>query len=123
MILSKDEFLLLVQKWKNSSARVRFIMVHSGPDPSLMSTGLMIALSGTITGIDSTGSLLVLSTGDDGLVSIGFDNALLVFGTQSDVPTSFAAMIAMNEEVDEIISISQPSNLVVSIFTLKQLTA
>lgn len=122
MIVSKDEFLLLVQKWKNSSASVRLVMVHSGgTEPRRMSTSLMIELEGTIVGVDTEESLIVFSVGNSGLVSIGFDDSLLIFGTASELPLSFAHVLAEGEEVEEMVSICLPSNQTISLFTLRQI--
>jgi hypothetical protein len=119
MIASREEFLLVVTNWMNSSAGVRLVFKSGGNGTSPLSTALIIELIGEISGVDTSLDFVVFSPKDSGIVSIGFRESLLVFETPSDLSPSFASAIPEGEELEEMISIAQPSGTVVSLFTLK----
>jgi hypothetical protein len=119
MDASRDEFLLLIQKWKNSSASVIIGIAHGGSGPMPVSTSLIVRLKGTVVGIDETTSLVAFLIGEDGVMCFGFDNAEFSFGTLQDVPPESLPLFAVEEELEEMITMRQVSGLMVSFLMLK----
>jgi hypothetical protein len=120
MIVSREDFLLLVQNWKNSSARVRVFVVHEGsPSSDPLGGVFMGALLGEVTGVDSSASFFVVAVGEAGFISVGFSAAEFHFQTLSDLAPGFAEMVADSGEVDELITLALPSGIRLSCMTFK----
>ena len=120
MIFSRDEFLLIVQKWINSSTRLRLTFIFGGktsPDP--LSSALIVNLSAKILGVDVFTSYLSCSTAEDGLISVGFEGAYFNFGTTMD-PTVSALSVVDAQEIDEAVTVCLTCGLNVSFFSFKE---
>jgi hypothetical protein len=122
MITSRDEFLLLLTKWKNSSATVSAFLVLGGKTTeNPLSSALILELPASITGFDGEVSFLVLGNGETGLLSVGFEGAEFHFETAADLDPSFSAFLPESVEVDEMITLVLPTGLKLSLATLKRL--
>jgi hypothetical protein len=112
MIVSRDEFLLLMQKWKNSSAQLRLLFISGGKTGRPLSSALIVKLSARISGIDADESFLACSVGPDGIISVGFEGASFDFGTPTD--STVAGINEVEErEIDEAVSVGLTCGIVV----------
>jgi|ERR1035437_1010492 hypothetical protein len=120
MNTSRDEFLLLMQNWKNSSPSVMLAVVYGdGTPPIPLSTSFMLRLKGKVIGIDGEGSFVALLVGEDGFISVGFDKASFDFKTVLDLSDSFTSDLLLKEELEEMVTLRQSSGLTVSFLALK----
>jgi hypothetical protein len=120
MIASKDEFLLLLTKWKNSSAKVCVCFVNGGSStPNPLSSAFIVEVSGEIVGADPNDLYFVIGSKETGLVSVGFDGAQFMFETDTDLDPQFAAFVSASAKVDEMVSILLSSGLKLSLVTFK----
>jgi hypothetical protein len=119
MHVSRDEFLLLMQNWKNSSASVIFTAAHGGSGSMPLSTALLVRVVGRVIGIDEEASFVSLLAGEEGVVSIGFLNAEFAFGTKLDLPASYPIIFPGDEEIQEIVTLRQSSGLLLSLVSLR----
>ncbi len=112
MIVSKEEFLLLLTNWTNSSAKVTVLLVHSGtPSSDPLATAFMGVLSGEIARVDESVPLFVVKVGETGMISVGFEGAIFQFKTALDLEASFAGMLAGSGEIDELVTLQLPSGI------------
>ena len=121
MIASRDEFLLLAQKWINSSTQLRLVFILGGKtsdDP--ISSALTVKLSAQISGLDVNMSLLACSAGEDGIISIGFEGASFNFGTAMDSTVAGMAIAADGQEIDEAVTVCLSCGLNVSFLSFKE---
>jgi hypothetical protein len=122
MIVSKDEFLLLAQNWKNSSAQLRLVFVHGGKTTpeNPVSSALVVKVSARIIEIDEEQSIIACSVGDDGLISIGFEESLIVFGTAEDeLFKSLTKLASIEGEVVEMVTIRLDGEMNISFMHFK----
>jgi ethanolamine transporter EutH len=84
-----------------------------------LSTALIVKLSVRVTGIDEAGSFVTFSVGDDEVISLGFDEATVHFGTELDFVPSFADIFADSEEVAEMVTVCLSSGLMLLFTTFK----
>lgn len=120
MIVSRDEFLLLAQKWINSSAQLRLVTVFGGKtsdDP--LSSAVIVKLSAQISGLDVEASMLTCSIGEDGVISIGFEGAYFDFGTSLDSKVA-ALSVVDGQEIDEAVTVCLTSGLNFSFLSFRQ---
>jgi hypothetical protein len=119
MIVSRDEFLLLAQKWINSSAQLRLVIAFGGKtsaDP--ISSALIVKLSARILDLDVDASMLTCSIGEDGLISIGFEGGYFDFGTSMD-STVAALSVVDGQEIDEAVTVCLACGLNVAFLSFK----
>ena len=120
MISTRDEFVLLLAKWKNSSAKVTALLVHGGSTSSNpLSSAFISMLPFEVTGIDDKDSFFVLGDRETGTVSVGFEGAEFHFETAADLEPYFAVFVSESATVDEMVTIVLPSGLILSLSTFK----
>jgi len=120
MIVSREEFLLLAQNWRNSSATVRLVFKYGGKEtPNPLSSALIVRLSVRILGIDEESSYIACAVGEDGLVSVGFGDSSIQFGVAED--TAFQSLVELEnpKEVEEMATVCLATGLDISFIKFK----
>jgi hypothetical protein len=119
MISSQEESLLLFRKWMNASSDVKLAFSCCGEGVPL-STILIIRLNVRVTAIDEEAMFVAFSTGEDGLISLGFKDATFDFQTLLEVPSEMAANLSGSiAEIDELLATTLSTGLRITLFTLK----
>lgn len=120
MVSSKQEFVLLLNKWKDANAEVGFTFKTGASSEMPLSTALMFRLRGTIATISDAQSFLALAVGNQGMISIGFEDAWFNFETSFKVsPPAVHSITGSSGEIDELVTMVASSKHIVTLFTFK----
>ena len=122
MISSIEEFVLLLRKWKSSSATVGLLTKTNAFSLVPLSTSTIFSVHGVISAIDETRFFFVLSFGERDFVSVGYGEALINFSTSREVDenSELGALVAtIGDLLDEVVTVTQKQGLLLTIYTLK----
>lgn len=120
MVSSKQEFVLLLNKWRDGNAEVGLTFKTDATSEMPLSTALIFRLRGKIATISDAQSFFALDVGNQGLISIGFEGAWFNFETSFNVPPSSVHTITDSSgEIDELVTLVASSKHIVTLFTLK----
>jgi hypothetical protein len=120
MVSSKQEFVLLLNRWKDANSEVGLTFKIDACSENPLSAALVFGLRGTIATINDADSFFALAVGEQGLISIGFENAWFNFATSFEVPNASSHTITGSpNEVDELITIVALGQHVITLFTLR----
>jgi hypothetical protein len=110
-----EEFLFVLKKWKNDSAKVRVAAKSESP------TGFASAamLEGTLS-IDEAESTLAVVSEDGSMFTVAYSGAGVGFSTSEEqVKKGFPGVLADPSEIEEILLINDISGSIVCLFSLK----
>ena len=114
MISTVEEFILLLKKWSNESARVR--LIASFIDPQMPSCRGVIRLSGTVTGIDEQTRVFRIGQ-EEQFATIGFGGCRLGYGAGDDVGLS--SQLPESEKLEDLVCLVAPSSVSICLYTVK----
>jgi hypothetical protein len=109
---TSDEFLYLLRKWENSSARVTGVWKYAGSERP--STSLYSSLEGTIL-LNEDSHWVMVSREGGGSMIVGFKDAGLLMGTGDDIPISSPDFLL---GIDEFVDIQHSSGLRIRLYTV-----
>ncbi len=103
----------MAKRWKDSAANVVVLLVNHGLAGSSepLAGASSITLHGEMMHVDEELSLLVISAGTAGMVSVGFEGAVFDIGTRADLNPVFEDVLAKTDDVAEVVTILLPSGL------------
>jgi len=117
MICSREEFLLVLEKWITASQRV--VVELSFGNGQLLSGLILGRISGRIASIDKeAGCFTVIGESDD-FIMVGLDEWQFAFADHTALPEEAKNPVAMRGEFDEVITLNNFNGTRLSIFTLK----
>jgi hypothetical protein len=120
MICSKEEFLLLLQKWMSSSQRVVVTLSFGSLPLSRLAT---VRISGLIQNLDEEEELFTLvpdsgSFPEGDHLTIGIDPWIFAYGDQREYSSAFGPD-NFGDGADEIVLMRHPNGIIMALFTLK----
>jgi len=124
MTCSKEEFLLVLQKWISSSQRVVFTLAL-GPRTELCAI-TVARLTGHIKNVDHEGLFFVLACEPDGInegnfATIGLDGWEFAFADILENPAMAGGLVYPVERVNEAVYLSKPNLAQISLFAVGSL--
>jgi hypothetical protein len=120
---TKEEFFLLLRKWKDPTRRV-VLTLTAGQMP--LSGAIMARISGFILNVDEAREHFTVATiadperfGDEDFATIGVHDCIFRWGDEETISTD-VGIVSLSHPLEEVITLHTPSGVGVGIFALKE---